>query len=481
MRRLIAMVIVSGFLSFILSGEVLALSDNEVNSQHIAEADGISGQNADTGSGVKTNHIQDDAVTAGKIANGAVTSGKIATGAVGTNNIASDAVTANKIGFYGKVVVVALEGGDYTDPVTAMDNHPAWCGSLSETTPCLLKIMPGVYNIGSNCVRMQSYIDIEGSGENTTVIIGNGNSPAVVCGADHAEIRFLKVESTGGGSDSIAIANDDASPKITNVTAYATGGSNRNVGINNHSSSSPIISGVSTSASGGSYSYGVNNELSSSPAMMNVSAIGENGGLENYGVSNSSSSSPTMVNVMASATGDSGSMNRGVGNNSSSPFMSGMTTTASGGNLSVGVENVSSSPFMSNVKANAWGADTNIGVGNDKSSSPDMTNVIAVANGGTMSIGVSNRASSPSMNHVRAVAKKGTKTNIGVYNGTSGTVKIDHSVIIGATRTIYNDAGVTTRVGNTKLDGKAKYNKGTLTCAGVYDENYTFYAGPDCP
>ena len=375
MKRLTAIVIVSGFLSFILSGKVFALSDNEVNSQHIAEADGISGQNADTGSGVKTNHIQDDAVTASKIANGAVTSGKIATGAVGTNNIASDAVTANKIGFYGKVVVVALEGGDYTDPATAMDNYPAWCGALSETTPCLLKIMPGVYNIGSNCVGMQSYIYLEGSGENTTVIIGNGNSPGVVCGADHAEIRFLKVESTGG----------------------------------------------------------------------------------------------------------SGSMNRGVGNNSSSPFMSGMTTTASGGNLSVGVENVSSSPFMSNVKANAWGADTNFGVANEKSSSPDMTNVIAVANGGTMSIGVSNRASSPSMNHVRAVAKKGTKTNIGVYNGTSGTVKIDHSVIIGATRTIYNDAGVTTRVGNTKLDGKAKYNKGTLTCAGVYDENYTFYAGPDCP
>jgi len=62
----------------------------------------------------------------------------------------------------------------------------------------------------------------------------------------------------------------------------------------------------------------------------------------------------------------------------------------------------------------------------------------------------------------------------------SGTVKINHSVIKGVTRTIYNDSGVTARVGNTQLDGGAVYNVGTLTCAGVYDENYTFSAS-SCP
>ena len=39
-------------------------------------------------------------------------------------------------------------------------------------TPCLLKIMPGVYDVGTNSITMQPYIDIEGSGENSTVIQG---------------------------------------------------------------------------------------------------------------------------------------------------------------------------------------------------------------------------------------------------------------------------------------------------------------------
>jgi hypothetical protein len=57
---------------------------------------------------------------------------------------------------------------------------------------------------------------------------------------------------------------------------------------------------------------------------------------------------------------------------------------------------------------------------------------------------------------------------------------INNSVIIGSTNTIYNGTSTTTRVGNTKLAGGAVSNSGTLTCAGVYDENYTF-STDTCP
>jgi len=85
------------------------------------------------------------------------------------------------------------------------------------------------------------------------------------------------------------------------------------------------------------------------------------------------------------------------------------------------------------------------------------------------------------MTNVTATASGGT-TSHGVYNTSSGTVKINHSVISGTTNTIYNGSGVTTRVGNTQLAGGGVVNVsgGTLTCAGVYDENYTFYAS-SCP
>jgi len=52
-------------------------------------------------------------------------------------------------------------------------------------------------------------------------------------------------------------------------------------------------------------------------------------------------------------------------------------------------------------------------------------------------------------------------------------------VIRGTTNTIMNSAGVTTYVGNTQLDG-GPVSGVAVTCAGVYDENYTFYAST-CP
>jgi len=83
------------------------------------------------------------------------------------------------------------------------------------------------------------------------------------------------------------------------------------------------------------------------------------------------------------------------------------------------------------------------------------------------------------MTNVTATAS-GSSLNFGVLNFNSGTVKINHSVIKGSTDTINNNSGVITSVGNTQLDGGTVYNLGTLTCAGVYDGNYTFYANT-CP
>ena len=335
----------------------------------------------------------------------ATTANSVAAGAVSTGGLAYGAVTPEKIAFYSNVAIVAPSGGDYDNPATAMSNYTSWCREETaepSTNPCLLKIMPGVYTIGTSTVQMQPYIDIEGSGENVTVIQGNIDSfsSGVVTGASNAELRFLTVKNTGGGLYAMAIRTEDASPKLTNVTAIASGASSLN-----------------------------------------------------YGVSNSFSS-PTMINVTATASGASNNTNAGVDNMSSSPVMTNVTATASGG------------------------SDLNVGVANN-GGSPVMTNVTATASGGTASRGVINSGSSPVMTNVTATASEGTY-NYGVYNYTSGTVKINHSVIKGSSNTIYNASGVTAYVGNTQLDGGAVSNTGTLTCAGVYDESYTFYAST-CP
>jgi len=74
--------------------------------------------------------------------------------------------------------------------------------------------------------------------------------------------------------------------------------------------------------------------------------------------------------------------------------------------------------------------------------------------------------------------------NYGILNSTDGgsyTVKVDNSRIAGTTWTIWNCTGFTTLVGASLLDGgPVAEGGGTVTCAGVYDEDYVFYPS-DCP
>lgn len=51
------------FLLLVGSPASAGVSNDQVRSQHIREADGTSGQNTNTGAGVKTGHIQNAAIT----------------------------------------------------------------------------------------------------------------------------------------------------------------------------------------------------------------------------------------------------------------------------------------------------------------------------------------------------------------------------------------------------------------------------------
>ena len=182
---------------------------------------------------VNTNEIADGAVTTPKIADGAVTDAKIAgtiatsklnvgttAGTVAPGNHDHDARYQRK---YGKVAIVAQSGGDYTDPVAAINQVAAWCGTPMASNPCLIKVMPGVYDIGNNSLQMQEYVDLEGVGEYTTTITGTGGGQYylhVIGGAANSEIRNLTIDAKGGSNAAIAgiFSNMGATPKISNVT-----------------------------------------------------------------------------------------------------------------------------------------------------------------------------------------------------------------------------------------------------------------------
>lgn len=150
-------------------------------------------------------------------------------GPTGPQGIAGPQGPAGVMPHYANVIVVAKSGGDFSDPVAAINA----ISDASAANPYLIKVMPGIYDIGTNTLVMQSYVDLEGSGEGVTKITGNHEGMSylnwhypggVLTGASNSEVRNLTVENTGGGVGYYVaiVASSDAS--FRNVTAVASAG-----------------------------------------------------------------------------------------------------------------------------------------------------------------------------------------------------------------------------------------------------------------
>jgi hypothetical protein len=184
-----------------------------------------------------------------------------------------------------------------------------------------MKIMPGIYNIGSNTLTMQPFVSIEGSGELVTQITGSKSSTdycnpdaAIVHGAWNTEIRFLTVSNanatgiyavgilnTSQGSprmtnvsvssqssnaaNNFGIVNCPGSPEMLNVNVFAGDGYSINRGIYNSLESRPEMTNVIVRSRGGIYSDGIRNEKSG-VWMRNSVVWGEYGSTGSYGLSN---------------------------------------------------------------------------------------------------------------------------------------------------------------------------------------------------
>ncbi|HWR97102.1 MAG TPA: hypothetical protein VN317_01635 [Candidatus Methanoperedens sp.] len=515
-----------------------SVNDDQVTSQKIKEADGTTGQNTNSGSGVKTNHIQDSAVTTTKIADGAISAQKLLngsviaaklgivcpdgqylrysvvggwecnvgtpgpegpqgvagppgpvgtqgpqgapgpqgpvgpegpqgaagpqgpTGAQGDPGVQGPQGPAGPMPHYANVVVVAKSGGDFTDPITAVNSIT----DSSVNNPYLVMIMPGVYDLIDGQLAMKQFVDIEGSGEGITTITKSVGGLPTVKGASDAELRFLTVTSPAGATDSIAVYNEECTPRLTHITASSTGGTYRNYGVFNHYAN-PVMLNVTASASGGSYeSYGVYNRRSVA-TMIGVTASGAGAG-GNYGVFNYEGS-VTMGDVTAYSLGGGDAIN----NYNLAVTMTNVTASLVGGN-GAGVYNGYASPMMNNVVASASGA------GNYRSaianifSSVVMNNVTATADGIVETSGIANNYSSLTLSNVTSVGKGGG-TNYGMLNfgNSSHSVSVDRSTFEGSTNSILNHPTYTLKIGGSKLAG-AITGGGTIICAASYDGNF---------
>jgi len=340
---------------------------------------------------------------------------------------------------FASVAVVAKSGGDYTDPVAAMADLSSWCANpcvYPSYDHCLLKIMPGTYNIGSNTLQMQDCVDIEGVGEADTLITGkvDSSTTGVVMGAS-AELRFLTVWNDfwqgSGGSNAIAIYVPDTK-----------------------------------------WMY-----------MKNVSVMSRGPVTNAYGIYSLTWGGVTfMENVTADAR--FGTNNYGIYGNAALVSMTNVNANATGGTYAYGLYFGSPDNAMPNIEINHSNVTANANS----------------SGGDTYSYGIYNRNYGITMQDVKVTSSLATKYNngilqehglssltlidvvvdvtmanqgFGVFNAnTGGNVTIDRSTIQASTNTVRNDNGSATfRVGATKLSGGGVAS-GTLTCVGVYDGNY---------
>ncbi len=77
-------------------------------------------------------------------------------------------ISANRGDVYGGYAVVATSGGQYASPIAAITDLADWCGTPSVSNQCLIKIMPGSYDLGGAMLTLPSFVSMSGSGQTST-------------------------------------------------------------------------------------------------------------------------------------------------------------------------------------------------------------------------------------------------------------------------------------------------------------------------
>ena len=248
---------------------------------------------------------------------------------------------------YRNVVIVAGRGGDTTSIQAALDGIL----DASSSNAYLVWIAPGVY---AERVTMKPYVDIEGAGQNTTRITFGGsgtNTTGTVVTASNAELRSLTVENTGGAAYAIAIYSNDASPRLTDITAIASGDGNISAAVFCTASASPDISDATlVTAGAGSNHYSLYSVGSSTPTISNSTISASGGSSNNYGVLSTVSSTTTIYNSVIRGTTAAVYMLNSDGRIATSLLDGDATTDGSGSLTCVGAYNQSFAALSANCQ-----------------------------------------------------------------------------------------------------------------------------------
>jgi len=347
---------------------------------------------------------------------------------------------------YTNTVVVSARSGSIDNGNALRTKLAGMTGSAA--APKLLKLEPGIYDVGPAGLQMKAYVDIEGSGESVTVItgipegVGSSTVEGVINGADHAELRNVTVEHRGGGKDgAIGIYSNGTLLALRRVTVNVSGASLVSAGILVADGVTASLHEVDISVSGGQNAYGISlGEGVDITIRESIVAVGDsiNG---STGISMASSGTTGALTLIDSYVHAGG------------------TTLGSDGvsnRTDYGIRNGSAESTVVGSIVKAAGADANYGISKWAATVTEVRNSIVTASGGTGS-------------------------NI-ANNVTGGSIYVPGSTVTGDTYYIRDPGAVPAGYSYFEASRLVGAASGSfMTCAGVYDSGFGFSAGTSCP
>ena len=203
-------------------------------------------------------------------------------------------------------VPVAAQTAPYTRTVivpangTATANGTALLAAIAGLSPApnyanrwLIKLEPGVYNVGTTPVVLSQYVDIEGSGVLQSILQGSVQPPpgfligGLVKGASNSELRNLTISCVSNATVTScqAVSLEQANTRFSQVRILLQGtGTANHWGIRTYDSS-PILDDVEINIStGGAHNYGIVYGGSSTLNILRSSITVFGAGTENIGI-----------------------------------------------------------------------------------------------------------------------------------------------------------------------------------------------------
>jgi len=123
-----------------------------------------------------------------------------------------------------KLVVVAKSGGDFTSPVVAVNSII----DASASNPYLVKVMPGVYNLGNSSVQMKPYVYLEGSGDSSVITSTIANTAGqcfvgTVNMTNNSTVKNITIKNIGLGGEThfSAVVFSDATATLESANVFA--------------------------------------------------------------------------------------------------------------------------------------------------------------------------------------------------------------------------------------------------------------------